>query len=197
MKLVLDDKEYEVKPITIRQYMEMDMIGDMSDIDLIHYFTGAPKQDIIDAPFQQVKFIAGVLKSEYGASEDLSKLNLVYEFNGKRYGLIKPSQISYGEWINFEVFLAQKPINLPLLATHLYRPCVDDKIGDDRELIKYDLKECQDRMEEFMEFPVSVVLSALFFLTTFAQKLTENFLSSSETKVNKKKASLKRETQKK
>ena len=69
MKLVLDNKEYNVNPITIRQYMEMDKVGDMSDIDLIHYFTGAPKQDIIDAPFQQVKFIAGVLKSEFGASE--------------------------------------------------------------------------------------------------------------------------------
>lgn len=197
MKLVLDKQEYDVMPITIRQYMEMDKIGDMSDIDLIHYFTGAPKKDIIEAPFQQVKFIAGVLKSEFGASEDLSKLNLVYEFNGKRYGLIRPSQISYGEWINYEVFLAQKPVNIPLLATHLYRPCVDDKIGDERELIKYDLKECQDRIEEFMDFPVSVVLSALFFLTTFAQKLTENSLSYSETKVNKMRQGLKKETRKK
>jgi len=124
-------------------------------------------------------------------------LNLVYEFNGKRYGLIKPSQLSYGEWINFEVFVSQKPLNLPLLATHLYRPCVDDKIGDDRELIKYDLKECQDRMEEFMDFPVSVVLSALFFLTSFVQKLTEDFLSSTEMKMNNKKQGKKTETPKK
>lgn len=197
MKLVLDKKEYEVKPISIRQYMELDKIPDMSDVDLIHYFTGAPKKDIIDAPFAEVKFIAGVIKSEYGAEDDLSKLNLVYEFNGKRYGLIKPSQLSYGEWINFEVFVSQKPLNLPLLATHLYRPCVDDKIGDDRELIKYDLKECQGRMEEFMDFPVSVVLSALFFLTTFVQKLTEDFLSSTEMKMNNKKQGKKTETPKK
>lgn len=197
MKLVLDKKEYDVKPITIRQYMELDTIGQKSDVDLIHYFTGAPKKDIIDAPFAEVKFIAKVLKSEYGASQDITALNLVYEFNGKKYGLVKPSQLSYGEWINYEVFLSQQPVNIPLLATHLYRPCVDDKIGDDRELIKYDLGECQNRIEEFMEFPISNVLSALFFLTSFAQKLTENSLSSSEKKIEVKTQQLKNKTQEK
>jgi hypothetical protein len=74
---------------------------------------------------------------------------------------------------------------------------VDDKIGDDRELIKYDLGECQNRIEEFMDFPISNVLSALFFLTSFAQKLTENSLSSSEKKIEMKTQQLKNKTQEK
>jgi hypothetical protein len=86
--------------------------------------------------------------------------------------------MSYEEWINMEVFMAQKPVNLIKLATHLYRPVVGDKYGEDRQLIPYDLAECEARENEFRAFPVNVALSALFFLTSFAKTLTDDFLSS-------------------
>ena len=183
MEIVLGKKTYEVKPVTIRQYKELETNSQISDIDLIYMLTGARKEDIIKAPMAQVKFVASVLRSEWGAELDKTPLELTIEFNGKLYGLIIPSQISYGEWINLEVFLARSPVDIVLLATHLYRPLASDKIGDERELIDYDLGECQSRMEEFMDFPIRSVMSALFFLTTFAQELIKSSLSSTETKM--------------
>lgn len=183
MEIVLGKKTYEVKPVTIRQYKELETNPQISDIDLIYMLTGARKEDIIKAPMAQVKFVASVLRSEWGAELDKTPLELTIEFNGKLYGLIIPSQISYGEWINLEVFLARSPVDIVLLATHLYRPLASDKIGDERELIDYDLGECQSRMEEFMDFPIRSVMSALFFLTTFAQELIKTSLSSTETKM--------------
>jgi hypothetical protein len=183
MEVVLGKKTYEVKPVTIRQYKELEANAQISDIDLIHMLTGARKEDIIKAPMAEVKFVAAVLKSEWGAELDKTPLELTIEFNGKLYGLIKPSQISYGEWINLEVFMARSPVDIVLLATHLYRPQTSDKIGDERELIDYDLGECQLRMEEFMDFPIRSVMSALFFLTTFAQELIKTSLSFTETKM--------------
>jgi len=183
MEVVLGKKTYEVKPVTIRQYKELEANAQISDIDLIHMLTGARKEDIIKAPMAEVKFVAAVLKSEWGAELDKTPLELTIEFNGKLYGLIIPSQISYGEWINLEVFMARSPVDIVLLATHLYRPQTSDKIGDERELIDYDLGECQLRMEEFMDFPIRSVMSALFFLTTFAQELIKTSLSFTETKM--------------
>jgi len=183
MEVVLGKKTYEVKPVTIRQYKELEANAQISDIDLIHMLTSARKEDIIKAPMAEVKFVAAVLKSEWGAELDKTPLELTIEFNGKLYGLIIPSQISYGEWINLEVFMARSPVDIVLLATHLYRPQTSDKIGDERELIDYDLGECQLRMEEFMDFPIRSVMSALFFLTTFAQELIKTSLSFTETKM--------------
>lgn len=183
MEIVLGKKTYVVKPVSIRQYKELETNSQISDIDLIYMLTGARKEDIIKAPMAQVKFVASVLRSEWGAELDKTPLELTIEFNGKLYGLIIPSQISYGEWINLEVFLARSPVDIVLLATHLYRPLASDKIGDERELIDYDLGECQSRMEEFMDFPIRSVMSALFFLTTFAQELIKTSLSFTETKM--------------
>lgn len=183
MEIVLGKKTYEVKPVTIRQYKELETNPQISDIDLINMLTGARKEDIIKAPMAEVKFVAAVFRSEWGAELDKTPLELTIEFNGKLYGLIIPSQISYGEWINLEVFMARSPVDIVLLATHLYRPLASDKIGDERELIDYDLGECQSRMEEFMDFPIRSVMSALFFLTTFAQELIKTSLSFTETKM--------------
>jgi len=185
MEIVLGKKTYEVKPVTIRQYQQLEQNPQVNDIDIIHMFTGAKKEDIIKAPMANVKFVANVLRSDWGAELDKSPLELTLEFNGKEYGLIIPSKISYGEWINLEVFMARSPIDVVLLATHLYRPLATQKYGEDRELIDYDLGECQSRMEEFMDFPIRSVLSALFFLTTFAQELTKSSLSSMEMRAKK------------
>ena len=183
MDIVLGKKTFKVKPITIRQYKQLEENAKISDIDIIHMFTDAPKIDIIKAPMGDVKFVANVLRSDWGAELDKSPLELTLEFNGKEYGLIIPSKITYGEWINLEVFMSRSPVDIVLLATHLYRPLASQKYGEDRELIEYDLGECQSRMEEFMDFPIKSVLSALFFLTTFAQELTKSSLSSMENKM--------------
>jgi hypothetical protein len=106
----------------------------------------------------------------------------VVDFKGDKYGLIKPSQLSYEEWINLEVFMAESPLDLVKLATHLYKPLINGKGGEDRELIPYSLDECMGRQNDFKQFPITWLFGALFFLTTFVQELTKASLLSMETK---------------
>ena len=185
MTIILDEKEYPVKDLTIEQYEALKKSPNINEIEIIHILTDAPLEEIKSAPFHQVKFISKVLMSEWATDGDVSELELVVLFNGNKYGLIQPSKISYEEWINLEVFLAEDPLDLIKLATHLYRPLKNDKVGEFRELIPYSLDECMERMEEFKKFPVKKLMSALFFLSVFAQTYTENFLSSMETKMKK------------
>jgi hypothetical protein len=186
MKVVLDNKEYPVKPITIEQYLLLKNNTEIKDFELIHLLTGAPLEEVKQAPFTDVKFVAKMLLSEWSEIETTSPLDLVIVFNKKKYGLIKPSQISYEEWINLEVFMAESPLDLVKLATHLYKPLASDKVGDDRELIKYSLDECMARQNEFKDLPIKTLFSALFFLAVFVQALTERFLLSMETKKTEK-----------
>jgi hypothetical protein len=122
------------------------------------------------------------------SNTDTTPLNLVVDFKGVKYGLIKPSQLSYEEWINLEVFMAESPLDLTKLAVHLYKPLLNDKIGEDRELIPYSLEECLSRQNDFKQFPITSLFSSLFFLTTFVQELIKVSLSSMETKVIENKA---------
>jgi len=193
MKLVVGKKEYPVKPITINDYDFFSTNPELGDLELVSRFTDCPTSELKTANFQQIKFAAKMIKSSFGAEDDKSPLQLVFELEGVKYGLIKPSELSYEEWVNLEVFMAQSPLNLGLLATHLYKPLKSDKIGDERELIDYDLSECQSRIELFKEkLPMSIIISAFFFIATFVQKLTESFLGSMEAKMKEPKPQMKK-----
>ena len=182
MKVVLGKKEYGILPITIEQYELLKDNKDIKATELITMMTGAPIEEVKQAPFAQVSFVSKMLMNEWSNTET-TPLNLVVDFKGVKYGLIKPSQLSYEEWINLEVFMAESPLDLTKLATHLYKPLSSDKIGEDRELIPYSLDECISRQNDFKQFPITHLFSALFFLTTFVQELMKVSLLSMETKV--------------
>lgn len=185
MKVVLGKKEYGILPITIEQYELLKNNPDIKATELITMMTGAPLEEVKQAPFTQVSFVAKMLMSNWQETE--TPLQIVVDFKGKKYGLIKPSQLSYEEWINLEVFMAESPLDLVKLATHLYKPLASNKEGEDRELIPYSLDECNSRQNDFKQFPIAWVFGALFFLTIFVQELTKASLSSMETKMTESK----------
>jgi hypothetical protein len=180
MKVVLGKKEYGILPITIEQYELLKTNPDIKATELITMLTGAPLEEVKQAPFTQVSFVAKYLMNDWQTTE--TPLQLVVDFKGVKYGLIRPSQLSYEEWINLEVFMAESPLDLVKMATHLYKPLLNEKVGEDRELIPYSLDECIARQNDFKHFPIAWVFGALFFLTTFAQELIKVSLSSMETK---------------
>lgn len=181
MKIQLGKKEYGVRPITIEQYELLKDNKEIKAAELITMLTGAPLEEVKQAPFPQVSFVSKMLMTNVLSDEE-TPLDLVVDFKGKRYGLIKPSQMSYEEWINLEVFMAETPLDLVKLATHLYKPTTNNKVGEERELIPYSLDECMGRMNDFKQFPITILFSAIFFLTTFVQELTKASLSSLGTK---------------
>ena len=188
MKLVIDKKEYNIKQLTIDDYLFYSKVEnqDIKDLELLLRFTDAPKSELVKLPFHKINFIASMIRSDFAGDDDYGTLDLVITLNGKKYGLIKPSEITYEEWINLEVFMGQSPLNLKLLAAHFYKPLKSDKVGDERELIDYDLNECESRVYEFGKLPMGNLTSSLFFLTSFAQKLTEGLVGSMANKLKQK-----------
>lgn len=179
MRVLLDNKSYEVKDITIEQYLVLKENPNIKDHQLIHLMTGIPVEEIMEAPMGDVKFVAKMLMNQFVESQDLTELDLEMEIEGVIYGLIRPSKMTYEEWINMEVFMAESPVDIVKLSTHLYRPLVSEKRGEDRELEKYDLETCLSRGELFKKkMSMRKIITALFFLTTFAELLTTDFLSS-------------------
>jgi hypothetical protein len=188
MKVIFDNKEYEIKSLTIEQYSAIKETPNINEVQLIHLLTDIPTDEIKEAPMTDVKFVAQMIMGQFSSATEASELPLVVNIDGINYGLMKPSKLSYEEWINLEVFFSQSPLDLTRLATHFYRPLLSDKIGEERELVKYSFDECQSREELFRKkFQMNWLMSAVFFLQTFVKILTEDFLSSipNKTKNNK------------
>jgi hypothetical protein len=186
MKIVIDEIDYPVKEMGIDQYQAILSNENIGDLDLISLFVDVEKSILKRASFQNLKFVASMLRHRIKEDDMESPLNLTYRFKGKDYGLIIPQKISYEEWVNLEVFLAKNPIDMKLIAAHLYKPLVSGD-GDDRVLEDYSMEECIKRSKMWGDFPMSIFVSALFFLGLFSQILTQNILSSLETKTTENK----------
>jgi|694.fasta_scaffold84296_3 hypothetical protein len=179
MKVVFEKKEYDIKSLTIEQYSAIKDNPNISEVQLIHLLTDIPVSEVMEAPMTDVKFVAQMLLGQYSTATEASELPLVIQIDGLNYGLMRPSKLSYEEWINLEVFFSQSPMDLTKLATHFYRPTINDKIGEERELIPYSLEECQSRENLFRKkFQMNWLMAAVFFFQTFVKILTEDSQSS-------------------
>lgn len=189
MNVVVNDRDYKIKELGLDKYEFLMKIDDMKDPQVISFLTDAPIEEVKKYPFNNVSFISNMIKNEYFNLYSNTPLELTYTHRGIHYGLIIPSKISFAEWINLEVFMASEPINLHLLAAHLYKPLVSSKQGNDREILEYSLQECEERSKgDFTDFPIRIFNSALFFFTTFVMEYTKLTLSFMETKQTEKKA---------
>ena len=183
MRVVLDDKDYDLIEIGLDKYDFLQKLEDMKPAQVISFLTNAPLEEVKKAPFADVKFVSDVVKSKFYEMYNETPLELTYTHHGVNYGLMIPSKISFEEWVNLEIFMASQPLDLPLIAAHLYKPLRSDNQGHERELWDYSLDECERRSKnEFKDFPVRIFNSAIFFFTTFVMEYTKNILSSLETK---------------
>jgi hypothetical protein len=183
MRVVLGDKDYDLVEIGLDKYDFLQKLDEMKEAQVISFLTNAPIEEVKQAPFADVKFVSDVVKTKFYQLYSETPLELTYTHHGVNYGLIIPSKISFEEWVNLEIFMASTPLDLPLIAAHLYKPLRSDKQGEERELWDYSLEECKTRAKnEFKDFPVRIFNSAVFFFTTFVMEYTKIILSSMETK---------------
>jgi len=183
MEIIVGDKEYKVKDITLSQYELLKSVENISDLQLIAVMTGAPVEELKKAKLTDITFVSKFLRGQMLLQDEIEAPQEVVVFNGKKYGLIKPHDITYDEFVNLEVFMAEDPVDLVKITTHLYKPLKTDDVGENRKLIDYDLQECLDRMPEFKNFPLKTTLSALFFLTYLGKTLMDYLLGSMESQM--------------
>lgn len=190
MKILLDDKEYELGEVTLSQFMKVKQINEsndkMSDSEFISLMTGIPHSEISQATLTQIGFVSKTINMWLQNMSNKEPLRQMVEYKGDMLGLIKPSQMSYGEWTDLEVLFSQKEKNYQHIASILYRPCETYNVSTlENKIVKYDYEECVERSNDMGDFPMSNILSAIFFLISFAEKLTNKHHSSLEVKKKK------------
>ena len=137
MKIQIGETEYPIRDLTIEQYLVLNEIKELDDLDFVALMTGAPKDLLKKVKVQDLLFAVKYLKNDITYQDEIGELDMVIEVNNVLYGLIKPSEITFDEFVNLEIFMAEKPLDLPKIAVHLYRPVKDDFIGENRNLIYY------------------------------------------------------------
>ena len=187
MKILLDEKEYELGDLTLSQYMKVKDIQssgqNISDAEFISLLTNIPLEEIRQATIPQINFVSKVLNSWFSNLTTKQPLKQIINYNGEMLGLTQPSTMTYGEWTDLEVLTSQEKLNLKHLAAILYRPCETFNVETlERKIVKYNYDECMERSKDMDDFPIGDIYSAIFFFMKYAQLLTDKHQNSLEDK---------------
>lgn len=186
LKIQLGNKDYELKGVTLDTYEKLQEDNKMENVDFISLITGIPVNQIKRATLQQINFVAKVLNNYVSNETQRGELRPLI-FTGKEIlGLINPSKMTYGEWVDLESLLSMRPLNFKHIASILYRPTTKyDKMTNERILVEYDYDECLERSKNTGDMLLKDILSGIFFLTKFNQISVEDTLTSMEKKLKK------------
>ena len=187
MNIILGKKEYELKGVTINQYLEVQKLNknkqSISNAEYIELLTGIDKKLIRDATVQQIGFVAKALNSYYNNSTTNSPVRPLINYKNKMYGLSRPSTMTWGQWSDLEVLTSQKELDLKHIASVLYLPCEKFNVEtNEYTTITYDHTESLGRSVDFGDFLVKDIISSLLFFLKYGRLLIDKQKEYSETK---------------
>ena len=190
MKILLDEKEYELGELTLNQWNKVKEINmseqNLTDPEFISLMTDIPLDEIKQATIPQIGFVAKVLESWFTNTTQQKPVRQMVEYKGEMLGLTQPSQMTWGEWTDLEVLFSQEKKNLQHICAILYRPCETYSIKTlERTIVKYNYDECLERSKDMGDFPMSVIYSSVFFFMNYAKLLTNKQKDSMEVKKKK------------
>lgn len=173
MKVLLDEKEYDLGQLTIDQYKNVGNRNNMDDSEFVSFITGIPLDEVRQATIPQISFVAKAINMWVQNTSNKQPLKKVIKYGDEILGLTTPSTMSWGEFTDLEIISSQKNINLNHIAAVLYRPCETYNAEDDTyKIVKYDYEQCLERSKDMGDFPLGDILSATFFFMTYAKQLT-------------------------
>lgn len=189
IKIQLDDRDYEIGGLTIDQWSEINKWEEekkqWGNVDIISLMLNVPLEEVKRATIKQINFVGKFLQKYVVEQSQKTELKMLIKNGDEVFGLVKPENLQYGEYVDLETLIAMKPLNMKHIASILYRPTTKhDEVTGESEIVRYDYNECLKRSEDMGNFYVGDVLSALFFLILYNQKRVEG---SHESMVNKRK----------
>ena len=175
------NKKYVINEPTIEDWSKIMVLQQWSDerefaTILLSQITGLSQEDIENADYQEVLNAAQTI-SEYFLLESKEFKN-EFEFNGTNYRFLDLTNLTFGEFIDIDGFLAkpviEKQKDMNLLMAMLYR-----EVGEDGKSLPYDSSKIQLKSEEFKKLPVKYVHGASSFFLRLEKVLQGSTTSSS------------------
>ena len=174
IKFKLNNTEYNVPDfISIENYAKIYKVKDLFSDDyfaakLLNIVTDAPIEDLVEADYQEVNYLANYVMSLIPTTKDIPFKDR-FELNGVHYGFF-PSwkELSFAEFVDMDTISTKKPEELldlmHILAAVMYRPITDEKSEHDFKIEKYNIETLNDRADLFKKhLDVKYIIAAQFF----------------------------------
>lgn len=180
MKFNYKGKSYEINEPTVEDWSKLTLLQEWTDekefcVKLLSMCTGLTEEEIENADFEEVVNLSNKI-SEF-LMKDGKQFYNEFNFNQKNYRFLDLPNLTFGEFIDIDTYLAKEPHEkkkeMSLLMAMLYRE-VDAK----GEYLPYNSKSLQKKAEEFKKLPVKYVNGASNFFFRLDKTLQGNFKGS-------------------
>ena len=179
IKVQLGETDYEINGLTIDQWEEINKWQEeerpWTNSDLISLILNVETDTIRQATIQQINFVGNFLQQFVIDKSQKGPLKKLIKYGDQMLGLLKPSNLTYGEYVDLETLMALKPLNLKHISAILYRPTLEhnEETGESK-IVPYNYEECVTRSEEMGDMFMADAMSAIFFLVKYNQQLVED-----------------------
>ena len=179
IKVQLGETDYEINGLTIDQWEEINKWQEeetnWTNSDLISLILNVETDTIRQATIQQINFVGNFLQQFVIDKSQKGPLKKLIKYGDQVLGLLKPSNLTYGEYVDLETLMALKPLNLKHISAILYRPTLEhnEETGESK-IVPYNYEECVTRSEEMGDMFMADIMAAIFFLVKYNQQLVED-----------------------
>ncbi len=182
IRFKIDGKPYEIPDfINIENYSKIYKVKDFFSDEyfaakLINIVSGAPVEDLLNADYNEVNYLASYVLSILPKNE--TKFDDKFEIDGVEYGFFRDwRNLTFAEFIDMDTISTKKPEELldmlHILAAIMYRPIINKKSEHDFDIEDYDVKTMKERSELFKKkLNIKYVLGAQFFFIKFANRFS-------------------------
>lgn len=180
MKFNYKGKEYKIEEPTVEDWSKLVLLQEWTDerefcVKLLSFTTGLTEEEIENSDYLEVVKISNEISAFL--TENGDKFHNEFDFNGKRYRFLDLPNLTFGEFIDIDTYLAkdahEKKREMPLMMAMLYR-----EIDEEGNYKPYNSKELQKKAEEFKKLPVKYVRGATNFFFHLDKTLQGNFKAS-------------------
>ena len=178
----INEQEYKIPDIiSIGDYTKIFKIKDLFSDDyfaakLVSIITGAKIEELLEADYQNVNYIATYILSKIPL--DKPKFEDRFELDGIHYGFFpKWEELTFAEFVDMDTISTKKTDELldllHILTAIMYRPIVLEKSLHDFQIEKYDVNTMKVRAELFKnKLDVRYVLGAQSFFMKFVNRFS-------------------------
>lgn len=156
-------KKYPIKEPTLKSYSTIMSLKDILSeqelyVRMIAEVTSLTREQILNSPAEEIISVGQMVFKFF--NQDSKDIYPKIEHNGIKYLMVDVNNISFGQFVDIDTFLAKdenyKISNLNELAAYLYS----------EEGSSYGDSNIKKRIEEFKDLPLKYLEGAVFFLVS-------------------------------
>lgn len=175
--ILYNGTKHEIIEPTIEMWSKLMTLQDWTDetefaLVLISEMTGLSKEDISKSDWHSVITASQNLSNHL--LHESKKFHREFEFDGVKYRFIDLANLTFGEFVDIDTFLARNEHDrrreMNLLMAMLYR-----EVDENDKLTEYDSSKIQGRAEKFKKLPVKYVNGASTFFLRLEKILQGSF----------------------